>query len=85
MQCLDDGDKSPEQGLLSLSTGSIETINQIKAMLVAGPETLRVKYRWLTTAKLLNALAATRAHRTYHGDRINGRAAADAGETVQVS
>lgn len=36
------------------------TINQIKAMLVASPDSLREKYRGLTTAKLINALAATR-------------------------
>lgn len=36
------------------------TINQIRAMLVSGPEPLRNKYRGLTTSKLIAALAATR-------------------------
>lgn len=36
------------------------TINQIRAMLIASPEDLREKYRGLTTAKLINTLAATR-------------------------
>lgn len=40
------------------------TINQIKAMLVAAPDDLRMKYRGLTTMKLINTLAATRPSTT---------------------
>ena len=36
------------------------TINQIKAMLVAGPENLRARYRGLSNSKLTTALASTR-------------------------
>ncbi len=36
------------------------TINQIKAMLVAGPENLRARYRGLSNAKLTTALASSR-------------------------
>lgn len=40
------------------------TINQIKAMLVSAPETLRAKYRALSNPKLINALAASRPVKT---------------------
>lgn len=36
------------------------TINQIKALLVAGPERVRAKYRGLSNLKLIAALAASR-------------------------
>lgn len=36
------------------------TINQIKALLVAGPEWVRAKYRGLSNIKLIAALAASR-------------------------
>ena len=39
-------------------------INQIRAMLVSAPESLRQKYRGLTTSRLVAALAATRRRRS---------------------
>lgn len=40
------------------------TINQIKAMLIAGPADLRTRYQGLSNSKLTTALAASRPNRT---------------------